>query len=163
PSETRWPYEVIERQIGHLTRLVDDLLDVSRITRGNLEIRREPADLADIVRAATEGIQPALAAKDLHLQVALPAGPIPVSAAAVLGARAPTTPPTTPRTPPPPGGKLGPPAERGPAGVTISVRDSGSGIPPEELPRLFQMFYQSSKGGVPSQGGLGIGLALVRL
>ncbi|HXS82405.1 MAG TPA: response regulator, partial [Methylomirabilota bacterium] len=78
--EVRWGYEVIERQLGHLSRLVDDLLDVSRITRGKLALRPEAADLRDIARAAAEAIQPAVAARDVHLRVTLPVMPVPVRA-----------------------------------------------------------------------------------
>ena len=163
PRETRWPYEVIERQIAHLTRLVDDLLDVSRITRGKLEIRREPADLADIVRAATEAIQPALAAKSQHLQVAVPAGPLAVSADVVRLTQVVLNLLDNASKFTPPAGRIWLSGEREPDGIAIRVRDTGSGIRAEELPRLFQMFYQSNNGAVPWHGGLGIGLALVRL
>jgi signal transduction histidine kinase len=161
--QQRWGHEVIDRQIGHLTRLVDDLLDVSRITRGRLEMRREPADLAEIIRAAADTIRPVAMRRDLHLHVTVPAEPIPIVADVVrltqvifnlLDNACKFT---------PEGGTIGLVGEAGPEGARVVVRDSGDGIDPGELPHLFQMFYKPNHGTTAAQGGLGIGLALVRL
>jgi len=159
---TGWSLEVIERQLAHLTRLVDDLLDVSRITRGNLELRPETADLADILNAALEGIRPELDAKGLELHLDTASTPVAIRADVVrltqvvrnlLNNAVKFT-----RS----GGSIWLAAARGPEGVRISVRDSGQGIRGEDMPRLFQMFYQSRNDMAPATGGLGIGLALVR-
>ena len=161
--EGRWGYEVIERQLGHLSRLVDDLLDVSRITRGKLALRPEAADLRDIARAAAEAIQPAMAARDVHLRVTLPVLPVPVRADTVRMTQVVLNLLDNACKFTPPGGVISLTVEREDERVRVSVRDSGAGIAAGELPRLFQMFYQSDTSTAPSQGGLGIGLALVKL
>jgi signal transduction histidine kinase len=161
-EEVRWSYDLIERQLSHLTRLVEDLLDVSRITYGRLEIRREPADLAAIVRDAAVAVQPELGAKGLQLQVELPATPIPVVADVVRLTQVVRNLLDNAFKFTPAGGSVWLTGERGPDGARITVRDSGAGIAAEELPHVFRMFYQPSRHPAPSQGGLGIGLALVR-
>ena len=161
-EEVRWSYDLIERQLSHLTRLVEDLLDVSRITYGRLEIRREPADLASIVRDAADAAQPELGAKGLQLQVELPATPIPVVADVVRLTQVVRNLLDNAFKFTPAGGSIWLTGERGPEGARITVRDSGAGIAAEELPHVFRMFYQPSRAPAPSQGGLGIGLALVR-
>jgi signal transduction histidine kinase len=161
--ETRWSVEVIDRQIAHLTRLVDDLLDVNRITRGKLEVRQERTDVAEILRAAAEGIQPALGPKSLRLNLSLPDGPIPTMADVVRLTQVVLNLLDNACKFTPAGGSIWLSAEREGAGLKIEVRDTGQGIAPEELPRLFQMFYQSRNDTPSYESGLGIGLALVRL
>ncbi|HKQ56974.1 MAG TPA: response regulator [Candidatus Eisenbacteria bacterium] len=160
-GELQWGHEVIDRQADHLSRLVDDLLDVSRITRGKLEIRREPTDLVGIVRGAADAIRPFLGRKNLHLNLSLPTEPIPAIADVVRVAQVVFNLLDNACKFTPDGGTIWLTAETGPAGATISVRDSGRGIAAEEIPRLFQMFYQTNHGTVSADGGLGIGLALV--
>jgi len=159
-DEVRWIHEVIERQLAHLTRLVDDLLDVSRIRRGKLEIRPEAADIADIVRAAAEAIRPTMSARGLDLQVSLPPGPLPVRADVVRMTQVVLNLLDNACKFTPGGGTVRLAAEAVTDAVRVVVRDSGAGIHADELPHLFQMFYQSSMSRDPSQGGLGIGLAL---
>ena len=161
-DEVRWIHEVIERQLAHLTRLVDDLLDVSRIRRGKLEIRPEAADIADIVRAAAEAIRPTMSARGLDLQVSLPPGPLPVRADVVRMTQVVLNLLDNACKFTPGGGTVRLAAEAVTDAVRVVVRDSGAGIHADELPHLFQMFYQSSMSRDPSQGGLGIGLAFVR-
>ncbi len=160
--ELRWSYDMIDRQVEHLTRLVGDLLDVSRITRGRLEIRRERADLAEIVRAAVETIGPTLNLKGQQLHVAMPTEPIPLDADVVrlnqvflnlLDNACKFT---------PEGGSVWLAMEVVGRAVEIRVRDPGPGIRAEELPRLFEMFYQPSRASRSPKGGLGIGLSLAR-
>jgi signal transduction histidine kinase len=159
--EVSWSYEVIERQLAYLTRLVDDLLDVSRITRGKLGLRREPADLRDIARAAAENIQPTVAAKQLQLDVSLPTAPVPVNADVVRMTQVVLNLLDNACKFTPTGGTLALAVDQDADYARILVRDSGSGIAAEELPRLFQMFYQTNHTVAQSHGGLGIGLALV--
>jgi signal transduction histidine kinase len=161
--EAQWSVDVVDRQISHLTRLVDDLLDVNRITRGRLEVRQESTDAAEIIRAAAEGIQPALAGKELHLHVSLPDGPIATVADVVRLTQVVLNLLDNACKFTPAGGSIWLSAEREAAGIRIEVRDSGQGIAQEELPRLFQMFYQSKQAKPSYESGLGIGLALVRL
>jgi signal transduction histidine kinase len=158
--EAHWSYEVIDRQLAHLTRLVDDLLDVSRITRGRLGIHREAADLRDIAHAAAESIQPSVAARRLRMDVSVPAAPVPVHADVVRMTQVVLNLLDNACKFTPPEGSIVLAVSHEAESARIAVRDSGNGIAGEELPRLFQMFYQSSGSSAP-QGGLGIGLALV--
>jgi signal transduction histidine kinase len=158
----RWSYEVIERQLAQLSRLVDDLLDVSRITRGRLEIRPEIVDLGEILRNAADGIRPEVCAKHLQFEVAVPAEPVPVQADPVRLTQVVLNLLDNARKFTPDGGTVGLAGEQGSHEVVITVRDSGPGIPAEARPRLFQMFYQVNDGTAPYRGGLGIGLALVK-
>jgi signal transduction histidine kinase/ActR/RegA family two-component response regulator len=160
-SELLWSYDVIDRQVGHLTRLVDDLLDVSRITRGKLIVRREPADLAEVLRWTASALQPQLADAGVHLRMALPAESIPaqvdmVRFSQIVHNLLDNACKFTRR-----GGTIWLTAEREGDAVTIRVRDSGIGIPAHDLPHIFEMFYRST-GVMSVRGGLGIGLALVR-
>ena len=156
--------DVIGRQVEHLTRLVDDLMDVSRITRGNIRLERAPVDIADVVRRAVETHRPLLDAHHHQLTVDLPPEPLVVEGDVTRLAEA-------------VGNLLNNAAkyteEKGRIAVRacasasskdvrISVKDTGMGIPPEMLPSVFEMFTQIDHTLHRSQGGLGIGLALVR-
>jgi PAS domain S-box-containing protein len=154
--------DVMERQLNHLVRLVDDLLDVSRITRGKLRLRTEPTDLATVVRNAVEVSRPLIEQSAHELTVALPPEGVPLNGdlvrlsqvfANLLNNAAKYT---------EPGGRVTlTAAVEGPA-VVVAVRDTGVGIPPAALPRLFDIFSQVAGHQERSQGGLGIGLSLVR-
>ena len=153
---------LMERQVTHMVRLIDDLMDVSRITRNKLELRRERVDLAVIVRNAVETSRPLIEAAGHELAVTLPERPILVDAdvtrlsqvfSNLLNNAAKYT---------EPGGKIALIAERQGGRVVVTVRDNGVGIPPEVLPGLFVMFTQVDRSLERSQGGLGIGLSLVK-
>jgi two-component system CheB/CheR fusion protein len=154
--------QMMERQVGHLVRLVDDLLEMSRISRGALELRRSRVAVSDMVRNALETSQPLLRAARHQLSVALPGEPLwvdgdPVRLAQILANLLNNAAKYTP-----PGGRIGVAARKREGCVEVAVRDNGPGIAPEALPRLFEMF---ARGGGPDrggQGGLGIGLALSR-
>jgi PAS domain S-box-containing protein len=154
--------EMVERQVRHLTRLVDDLLDISRISRGKIELRKEVVDLAAVVDRAVETIRPLLVEHDLHLTVSLPSEPARLEAdptrleqvlANLLHNAAKYT---------DSGGRIDLIAAREGDEVVLRVRDTGIGITPEMLPRIFEMFVQAERRLDRSQGGLGIGLSLVR-
>lgn len=154
--------DVIDRQVSHLTRLIDDLLDVGRITRNRLELRTEPVSLAEVIEAAVESSRPLVDRHGHRLTVTLPpetvlldADPVRLTQvfANLLNNAAKYT---------PDGGSISLRAERRGDEVTVSVRDTGIGIPPDKLPRLFEMFYQADGSLERAQGGLGIGLTLVR-
>lgn len=154
--------ETMERQVTHLVRLVDDLLEVSRITRGKIELRKGMVELASIVRNAVETSQPLIDAAGLQLSVALPEEPLvlhgdPVRLAQILSNLLNNASKYTN-----PGGKIWLHARREGDQALISVRDTGIGISPEALARIFDMFMQVDQGTHRSQGGLGIGLTLVR-
>jgi CheY-like chemotaxis protein/two-component sensor histidine kinase len=161
-AELLWSYDAIDRQVGHLARLVDDLLDVSRITRGSLTVRREPAELGEIVRWAVSGIQPMLAAADLRLRVELPPGPVHAHVDVVRFSQIVHNLLDNACKFSRHGGTIRVALEREAEGIAIRVRDDGDGLEPHDLPHVFDMFYRSSRGASSARGGLGIGLALVR-
>jgi PAS domain S-box-containing protein len=150
-------HEMMERQVGHLVRLVDDLLEMSRITRGAFELRRESVDLAEVVRNAVETSRPLLEVAQHRLEVSLPAEPLsvdgdPVRLTQILANLLNNAARYTSR-----GGHIRLSVRRDAGGALIAVRDSGPGIAPEVLPRLFEMFSRGA-----GSSGLGIGLALCR-
>jgi CheY-like chemotaxis protein len=152
----------MERQMGHLVRLVDDLIDVSRITRNKLELRRHTVELAPIVQAAVEACRPLVDGKQHQLEVALPPLPLHVDAdptrlVQVLANLLNNACKYTDR-----GGHLRVALERQAQEAVITVKDDGSGIPPEMLPKVFGMFTQVERNLERTQGGLGIGLSMVK-
>jgi PAS domain S-box-containing protein len=154
--------EVIRRQLAHMVRLIDDLLDVSRITRGKLELKRERVSLAQIIEAAVEASQPLIRRGGQTLRIALPERPIHLDAdltrlAQVIGNLLNNASKYTPSA-----GTIELSTELQDDQVVIRVRDDGIGIAPDQLDHVFQMFSQVNRTLDRSQGGLGIGLALVR-
>ncbi|HEY7308565.1 MAG TPA: ATP-binding protein [Gemmataceae bacterium] len=153
---------VMERQLEQMVRLVDDLLDVSRITRGRLELRKEPVHLSAVVGSAVETSRPMIDHLGHELTIALPEQPIVLDAdltrlAQVFSNLLNNSAKYTNR-----GGRIRLTAERQGSDVVVSVKDTGIGISAEQLPRLFQMFSQAEHALERSQGGLGIGLTLVK-
>lgn len=155
-------YEMMERQVSQMVRLVDDLLEISRITRGQIELRKERVELATVIRGAVEVSKPLIEDAGHQLAISLPPEPLMVEADPVrleqiisnlLNNAAKYT---------DPGGQIWLTAQREDDRVAISVRDSGIGISPEMLPRIFEMFTQIEHSASRTQGGLGIGLTLVR-
>jgi CheY-like chemotaxis protein len=145
-----------------MVRLIDDLLDVSRITRGKLQLRKERVELASVVRSAVEGSRPLVETSGHQLTITLPPEPVsldadPTRLAQVLGNLLTNAAKYTDR-----GGHICLRAERCGGEVAVSVRDSGIGIAAEHLPRVFEMFAQAAPALERSQGGLGIGLSLVK-
>jgi signal transduction histidine kinase/integral membrane sensor domain MASE1/ActR/RegA family two-component response regulator len=154
--------DIIERQTRQMTRLVDDLLDISRINRDKLELRKESVDLASVVQTAVETARPALKAQGHQFSVELPAEPIllqadPVRLAQVFSNLLHNAAKFTP-----PGGRIELCAERGQNEVVVTLRDNGVGIPPAQLSHVFEMFTQAGEATHQTLGGLGIGLALSR-
>jgi PAS domain S-box-containing protein len=153
--------DMMERQVNHMVRLVDDLLEVSRLTRGQIELRKERMDLASAVRSALETSRPLIEAAGHHLTVSLPAEPLvvdadPVRLAQVFGNLLNNAAKYTEH-----GGRIELSAEREAHEAVVRVSDTGVGIPADMLPRVFEMFTQVDRSIGRSQGGLGIGLALV--
>ena len=153
---------LMERQLSHLVRLVDDLLDVSRITTGKIELRKERVDVKAIVDSALETCGPFIEQSGHQLAVSLPPGPLPLDAdvtrlAQVVFNLLHNAAKYTDR-----GGHIALTAEQEASDVVITVRDDGIGIAPEALPRLFEIFSQADHSLGRAQGGLGIGLSLVR-
>ncbi len=158
----RQAWEIIDRQMEHLVRLVDDLLDVSRITRGKINLQKEPLDVATVVSRAVEGSRPLMDERRHTLRVTMPsdAGRVegdPVRLAQVLWNLLNNAAKYTPE-----GGQVWLTVEKGQGEVVLRVRDSGMGIPVEILPQVFDLFTQGERTLDRAEGGLGIGLTLVR-
>jgi signal transduction histidine kinase/CheY-like chemotaxis protein len=159
-----WAGDLMDRQVRHLTRLVDDLLDVSRIARGKLGLRRQRLDLTRMVRTAVEDRRALLEGAGRVVALALPAGPVWVHGdadrlAQVLDNLLVNAHKFTDR-----GGRVSVSVATDPASgrATVAVRDDGVGIDPALLPRLFRRYLQSEVDPERAQGGLGLGLALVK-
>jgi PAS domain S-box-containing protein len=153
---------MMERQLRQMVRLIDDLLDVSRITRGKLELRREPIDLRGAAAQAVEAARPALEAGGHELSVDLGGEPLPVFAdatrlAQVLVNLLNNAAKYTER-----GGKVALAVSREGSEAVARVRDTGVGIPAEMLGPIFEPFVQADRSLERAQGGLGIGLTLVK-
>jgi len=154
--------EIMERQLSHLVRLVDDLMELSRITRGNFELRKEPVRLDAALRGAIEACEPLIRAGGHRLNLSLPPGPIvldadPVRLAQVFGNLLNNAAKYSEH-----GGTIGVAASAEGEEAVVSVTDTGDGIAPESLPLLFKMFFRGSQSAHRNQSGLGIGLPLVR-
>jgi PAS domain S-box-containing protein len=154
--------DVIDRQTAHLHRLVDDLLDVARVTQGKIVLQRDRLELLNVVGQALETSRPLIEAKRHQLTVSLPEQPLQIDGdgarlaqviANLLNNAAKYT---------EPGGQLALRAARHEDEVRISVADDGMGIAPGDLPQVFDLFVQSQRSIDRAQGGLGVGLTLVR-
>jgi PAS domain S-box-containing protein len=161
-AHQEWAREVIERQTQHLTRLVDDLLDVSRITRGKITLQCEPLDLAAIVDRSVEASRPLIDARRHQLAVALPPEPVRLEGdltrlVQVVGNLLNNAAKYTDE-----GGQIRIEAMQEGEEAVVRVFDNGMGLPADLLPHVFDLFTQADRSLDRSQGGLGIGLTLVR-
>jgi signal transduction histidine kinase/ActR/RegA family two-component response regulator len=154
--------EMMERQIHQMTRLVDDLLEVSRIGRGKISLQKAAVDLAEVVATAVETSRPLVEAHRHTLTVSLPDRPVRVEADAARLAQVLSNLLNNAAKYTEDGGRIELIAERVSEEAVLRVRDNGIGIAPEMLPRVFDMFMQVEGSTDRSQGGLGIGLTLVR-
>jgi PAS domain S-box-containing protein len=154
---------IVDRQVGQLVRLVDDLLDVTRITQNRIQLQRHRLDLNDLVRAAVEDNRAHLEMGGVQIQAGLAAGPIHVNADGVRIAQVLTNLLSNAAKFTPPGGKVtvSVSSSDGDAAL-LSVRDTGAGIEPDLLPKLFEPFMQAERPLSRAGGGLGLGLTLVR-
>jgi PAS domain S-box-containing protein len=155
-------HEIAERQVSHMSRLLDDLLDLSRISLGRIELRKEILDVASVVQAAVDAVRPLLAQRRHRLTVAVPPGTLWVDAdptrleqvlSNLLNNAAKYT---------DPGGEISVTGERKGADVMIRVQDSGIGIDAAMLPWIFDLFVQAERRLDNSVGGVGVGLSLVK-
>ncbi|HEX5421412.1 MAG TPA: ATP-binding protein, partial [Gammaproteobacteria bacterium] len=161
-EDLNWSRDVIDRQVVHLTRLVDDLLDISRVTRELLGIQKRPVELAEVVQAALESCRPVVAQAGQQLIVQLPSEPIYVSGDAVRLTQVVVNLLKNASKFTQGEGRIRVMAARRGAEGIISVKDSGIGILPEDLPHVFDVFYQGKLQHGPAQSGLGIGLYLAK-
>ncbi len=163
-----WAARVIGRQTGQLARLVDDLLDVSRITRGRIELRREVLDVAPIVESAAEAVAPLIAERGHTLITEVPPGVFHVDADPTRLDQIILNLLTNAAKYSPPQGRIVLHVSRenedasGPGEVVISVRDDGIGLDPAQIPAMFELFGQGARNPARSEGGLGLGLTIVR-
>ena len=153
---------MMERQLGHMVRIIDDLLDISRISQNKLELRRSRVLLADVVSSAVETARPLIDAGEHTLSVSLPPEPVFLDAdltrlAQVFGNLLTNSAKYTER-----GGRIWLTAGRCGDEAVVCVRDNGIGIPADSLRSIFDMFSQVDRSAERSTGGLGIGLALVK-
>jgi PAS domain S-box-containing protein len=161
-EETERLRRIIERQTTHMVRLVDDLLDVARVTRGKVELHKEPTTLREIVEDACQASQPLIDARQQTLRVILPEEPVDLDVdrtrvQQTLGNLLNNAAKYTPAR-----GHLELRAESTPAEVAIWVIDDGQGISADLLPRVFELFAQAERSPDRSQGGLGIGLTVAK-
>ena len=161
-AASRRAQAVIRRQVGHLVRLVDDLLDVTRVTRGKVHLRRTPVDLGAVVAQTAEDNASMFAERGVALEVAPPARALRVDADAarvsqVLGNLLQNAAKFTPR-----GGRVSISVGEEGGRAVVRVSDTGVGIPGDVLPRLFEPFTQAESSLARTRGGLGLGLALVK-
>lgn len=160
-TDSRWGQDMIERQVSYLTRLTDDLFDVSRITRDKLALQRETLSLAEVIRAAVESSRPLIDQRQHELTVTVSQDSIYVEADRVrltqvfmnlLNNAAKYTPNP---------GHIWVNVEQAGDTVVVRVKDTGIGIAAENMPHLFELFYQVDRSFTRSEGGLGLGLTLV--
>jgi CheY-like chemotaxis protein/nitrogen-specific signal transduction histidine kinase len=161
-EQVEWGMEVINRHIKHLARLIDDLLDVSRITRGKIQLRKEVVDIAPLLQSAAEAMRKSIEERRQELTVSVEPGTLwleadPTRLEQVFMNLLSNAAKYTGN-----GGHIRVSAERESTDIVIRFRDTGIGIEPEKLPRMFELFAQGDRSLARSEGGLGIGLTLAR-
>lgn len=157
-----WASDVVERQVRQLARLVDDLLDVSRITSGKIRLRKEHVDASTVLDQAVESARPLIDERRHTLTVSVERGELPLYADATRVGQIVLNLLTNAAKYTEDGGNIQLAARRDGPRVAVSVRDNGMGIPPEKLPEMFRLFTQSDRSLARSEGGLGIGLTIVQ-
>ena len=162
PEQRKWADEIMERQVAHMSRLLDDLLDISRITRGTLALKKTPVELISVLSTAIETARPLLDSKHHSLSLDFPTEAVRLEADPVRLAQVFSNLLVNAAKYTDPHGRIHLSACRMNGEIVVSVRDNGIGISEEMLPRLFTMFVQADGIGSRTEGGLGIGLALVR-
>jgi signal transduction histidine kinase/CheY-like chemotaxis protein len=157
-----WSMEVINRQIKHLSRLIDDLLDVSRISRGKIDLRRDLLDVTPIMDSAIDTVRPLIDERKHELTIAMERGTLWVNAdptrleQIIINLLTNAAKYTHNR------GHIGITARLEAGEVAITVKDTGVGIPPDRLPEMFELFAQGDRSLARSEGGLGIGLTVAK-
>jgi PAS domain S-box-containing protein len=154
--------DMIERQVGNLTRLVDELLDVSRISQGKIQLVKEPIEIATIVMHAVEAAHPLVELRKHVLTVRLPPEPLWLEADPIRLEQVVVNLLNNAAKYTEPGGRIDVEASREGTQIILRVKDTGVGIAPDMLPHVFEMFTQADHSLDRTQGGLGIGLTLVR-
>jgi signal transduction histidine kinase/ActR/RegA family two-component response regulator len=155
-------HTTLDRQVRHLIRLVDDLLDVSRITQGKIELRREVTAMQPVIEQAVQIARPLVTAREHQLVIEMPAEPILVAVDVTRMTQVVANLVNNAAKYTNPGGTITVKLEPSDEEVVVRVRDTGIGIRPEMLPRVFELFVQADHASDRAAGGLGIGLTLVK-
>lgn len=161
-EDREWAGGVIHRQSAHLARLIDDLLDVSRITTGKIRLKREVLDVASILDRARDSVRGLVAARGHTLDCAYPTGALWIEADPTRAEQVVINLLTNAAKYTPPGGRIELIASRGEDEIRILVRDNGVGIEPHRLPEMFELFAQGERSVARSEGGLGLGLTIIK-
>ncbi|HTE39955.1 MAG TPA: ATP-binding protein [Steroidobacteraceae bacterium] len=161
-AQRQWARDIISRQVQHMSLLLDDLLDVSRITRGRLELKKDRVTLESLVTAAVETARPLFDARGHHLKVQLPSAPVYLEVDPLRLSQALSNLLTNAAKYTDAGGRIAVTTTVTDEHLGIAVEDTGIGIQPSALAKVFEMFSQVESAVDRSQGGLGIGLALVK-
>jgi signal transduction histidine kinase/CheY-like chemotaxis protein len=161
-SKRQWGAKVISRQVHRMALLLDDLLDVSRITRNRLELKKESVDLGSLIESAVETAGPLIEERKHVLQVTLPPEPVTVEVDPLRISQAVANLLTNAAKYTSPGGQISLTVAKQSGGIAITVKDSGIGFEPSAATAMFDMFTQVSASKPPGEKGLGIGLALVK-
>ena len=162
PPQRQWAHEIVGRQVQRMALLLDDLLDVSRITRGRLELKKEYVELASLVTSAVETARPLIESKRHQLEILLPAQGIQLDADPLRLSQALSNLLTNAAKYTDAGGNITLAAHLEPEQLTLAVRDTGIGLSAATIPKVFEMFAQINSAVDRTEGGLGIGLALVK-
>ena len=162
PAHLKTARDIVERQVTHMTRLIDDLVDVARLTQGKITLKKENVDLATVVSDAVDLARPIISERGHDLAVDLPAQSMPLYVDGVRLNQALGNLLTNAAKYTRPGGKIELTGANSGDEVKITVRDNGIGIAPDMLAHIFELFTQSERTLDRAQGGLGIGLALVK-
>ncbi len=162
PEQFKRSEEIMERQVAHMSRLLDDLLDVSRIKRSTLELKKTPTELTFVVGSAIDTARPVLEAKNHTLSLDLPKHAVRLEADAVRLAQVFSNLLINAAKYTDPGGQIQLRAAREGSEIVFAIRDNGIGISADMMPRLFKIFEQAQGALGRAEGGLGIGLSLVR-
>ena len=162
-AEVSSPLAIVDRQARHLARLVDDLLDVARVTSGKIVLRKTPCELGEVIERAARQLEQAVEHAHLRMRVLPAPGPVMVEADPVRIEQVVGNLLTNAVKYTPPGGVVEVAVEAEGSEASVRVTDSGVGIAPEMLGSVFKMFVQADRSLDRSQGGMGIGLTLVRL
>jgi PAS domain S-box-containing protein len=161
-EDAAWSHAVIERQLRNLSRIIDDLLDVARITQGKIRLATQALELLPTITAAVEAVQPLVEERNHRLEVSWPGEALwvrgdPTRIDQILVNLLSNAAKYTPN-----GGRIWLSAEKSGEEIIIKVRDNGVGIAPETIPKLFELFSQGERSLARSEGGLGIGLTLAK-
>ena len=159
---TQWSKDVIERQVKHLARLIDDLLDVSRITRGKIELRKERIDASPVINSAVDAVRPLIEERKQELVVSFTPGTLWCEVDPTRLEQSLINLLTNAAKYTQAGGHIRLVARHEGGHVTFKVKDDGIGIPPDKLPEMFELFAQGDRTMARSEGGLGIGLTIVK-